>query len=223
MVQVPDDDASSPSLLEGVSNLLDECRRDDTAVIALVEQESINQGWISCTKKYPYLHVIPITSPPPNPKDLWTAIHEKIPPIQPKGFGGSSGFGIKAADPERAPLPRHCVVLCSTENQCRAARYCGMRVVCRTDNALADAVVDDWSSLYMDDIATPGSYWLNPPHPRDDNSNAVDVEVVILAYGDAVVGGGSDENQPIVLPTAFSDEDLSDAELAKMLADIDPL
>jgi hypothetical protein len=70
-----------------------------------------------------------------------------------------------------------------------------------TDKALADAVVDDnhdWPSLFMDNIATPGSYWLNPPHPREDNGNAVDVERVIQAYEDAAaaaaVGNNEEEN-----------------------------
>ncbi len=215
------DDDSNMDLLDGVQSLLKECQRDDTAVIAIMEENV--RTFLS--KEYPSIHVFPNTHPPPNPKDLWEAIHS-IPPIQPKGFGGSSGFGTKAADPERSPLSKHCVVLCSTEHQCRAARYAGMRVVCMTDNSLADAVIDtDWSSLCMDDIATPGSFWLNPPHPRDDMSNAVDVETVIQAYKklEGVDESKSSTEEVSTSPTSIFQQELSDTALAKMLADIDPL
>jgi hypothetical protein len=58
-----------------------------------------------------------------------------------------------------------------------------MQAICLNDNPLADAVLDlDWSSIRMDDIATPGSFWLNPPHPKDDDGNRVDVEAVIESY-----------------------------------------
>lgn len=221
-------DDSSPTFLPGVQSLLEECDRDDTAVIAILEgiDNDDNKSIRELFAKQSSIHTFPMTSPAPNPKDLWTAIHT-IPPIQPKGFGGSSGFGTKAADPERAPLPKHCVVLSSNENQCRAARYCGMRVLCLTDTPLADAViVHDWSTIYMDDIATPGSFWLNPPHPRDDESYRVDVEMVIQAYEqqqqqqqhDSEVG-----TTPVLGAADVASGELSDAELAKLLADIDPL
>lgn len=110
----------------------------------------------------------------------------------------------------------------------------GMGVVCWTDNALANAVVDDshdWSSLWMDDIATPGSYWWNPPRPRDNDGNAVDFETVIQAYEDAeaaaAVGNDGKFIHPIhVISTRqklLDNDALSYAELAKLLADIDPL
>lgn len=240
LLQEHDDGADSKfSLLPGVESLVDECQRDSTAVVALLEEpgdessSSPSSKDIAPSPAHNYLskhcrsiHTYSITRPPPNPKDIWNAIHS-IPPIQPKGFGGSSGFGTKAADPERAPLPKHCVVLCSTEHQCRAARYAGMRVICLTDNPLADAVLDyDWSSLYVDDIATPGSFWLNPPHPRDDDSNAVDIESVIQAYERQFKVEDGDETPPDVLSATEiipGDDQLSDAELAKLLADIDPL
>lgn len=229
------------SLLPGVQSLVKECQGDDTAVIALIEREGSllpsttnsesepSPAHVNLSKLCPTIHTYPMTRPAPNPKDIWCAIHS-IPPVQPKGFGGSSGFGTKAADPERAPLSKHSVVLCSTEHQCRAARYAGMRVLCLHDNALADAVLDyDWSTLYMDDIATPGSFWLNPPHPRDDESNAVEIESVIQAYEHRFEegGGGDDSSSVSVVLSATEilpdDEQLSDAELAKILADIDPL
>lgn len=228
-----DDDSSwQPSLLDGVEYLLDECKRDETAVIVILEDQTFIQRAKECLNaKYPIIQVKEQTQRPPSPADLWYSIHDTT--IQPKGFGGSSGFGTKAADPERSPLPKHCVVLCTTENQCRAARFAGMRVLCLNDNSLADGVLDlDWSSLGMDDIATPGSFWLNPPHPKDDNGDKVDVEAVIEAYqlqAEQVMGEAQEDTRmsaenPIVLTSSdFTSDELSDAELSKLLADIDPL
>ncbi|KAL3939289.1 MAG: hypothetical protein SGARI_001425, partial [Bacillariaceae sp.] len=150
--------ADNLQLLPGVENLMDECQRDETAVLVLVEEPYVKslQSEQSCLPKdNTFIHIRQERSTPPNPQDLYEAI-ESI-EVQPKGFGGSSAFVIKAPDPERTPLPTHCVVLCSTQNQCRAARYVGTRVMCLNDNALADAVIDDdWETICMDDIATPG-------------------------------------------------------------------
>jgi hypothetical protein len=160
---------------------------------------------------------------PPNPKDLWDSIHSIE--INPKGFGGSSGFGRKAADPQRPPLPKHCVVLCHTEDQCRAARYAGMRVLSLTDNPLADAVIDyDWESIVMDDIATPGSFWLNPPHPKDDEGNAVDPISIIQAFDELDPSKMSEATkQPVNNDLVISEDDADDEYLAAILADMDPL
>ena len=226
-----DSDLQQFSLLGGVKNILEECERDDTAVIAILRRNPRREQITSyLNTQYPIVQIRPETELPPNPQDLWAAIHSIV--IQPKGFGGSSGFGTKAADPERPPMPNRCVVLCCTENQCRAARYAGMRVICLKDNPLADAVLDlDWSSIGMDDIATPGSFWLNPPHPKDDDGNRVDVEAVIESYhqymhqkgegeGAAVAGNPT---QPVRVATDLPSKELSDAELANILADLDSI
>jgi hypothetical protein len=70
-----------------------------------------------------------------------------------------------------------------------------MRVLCLSDNSIADGVMnfgdyDDtttvprnfWESITIDDIATPGSFWLNPPQPKDDEGNGVDVLSIIEEY-----------------------------------------
>ena len=70
-----------------------------------------------------------------------------------------------------------------------------MRVLCLSDNSIADGVMnfgdyDDtstvprnfWESITVDDIATPGSFWLNPPQPKDDEGNGVDVLSIIEEY-----------------------------------------
>jgi hypothetical protein len=215
------DDSEELRLLPGVENLMNECERDDTALLVVVE-EPYAQPFLVAATTSPLQHVTIRQQQytPPNPRDLYEAIQSVQ--VQPKGFGGSSGFGSKAPDPERTPLPRHCVVLCHTEDQCRAARYAGMRVLCLTDNALADAVVDDdWESICMDDIATPGSFWLNPPHPKDDEGNAVDVLSVMEWYeqdgddGEAM----NDASASKVLQSEQTDDDY----LAAILADMDPL
>lgn len=225
-----DDDCS---FLPGVENLLQECVRDDTKVLAILDSSSSEQQQQQeeelsslLSSSDATVHVRAETQPPPNPRDLWEAIHDIV--VKPKGFGGSSGFGTKAADPERNPLPRHCVVFCHTEDQVRAARYAGMRALCLTDNDLADAVMFDgcWETVCIDDVATPGSFWLNPSHPRDDVMNAVDPETVMAEYEnnnnsnvrgreELSSGGGGDVDD--------ENEDLSDDQLAAILADMDSL
>ena len=219
-------------VLPGVEYLLEECKRDETAVIAILENDDDgSNNYEDILPKGVHLHLE--TQPPPNPRDLWEATHSIT--INPKGFGGSSGFGTKAADPERSPLPKHVVVLCDTEDKTRAARYAGMRVLCLNDNDLADGIVDGWDTICMDDIATPGSFWLNPPHPRDDESNSVDPEKVMLAYESNQTGQNKqnrdtsrsgpssnvDKNDSVVVN--LEDAMMSDDQLKAILADMDPL
>ena len=85
-----------------------------------------------------------------------------------------------------------------------------MRVVSVDQNdLLADAVVDI-IDFGVDDIATPGSFWLNPPHPRDDEGNAVDP--YNLAYG-----------SPSSSPSSSDDNEIDDDQLRAILADLAPL
>jgi hypothetical protein len=208
---------SAPLFLPGVESLIDECQRDDTAVLAIVENE--NQVYAISDVKGNIVHTRQQSALPPNPRDLYESILAVE--IQPKGFGGSSGFGTKAPDPVRTPLPKHCVVLCSTEDQCRAARFMGMRVLCMTDNDLADAVIDDgnWCSIGMDDIATPGSFWLNPPHSRDDEGNAVDPVLVMERY----INGSDSWSSNTEYGIPPQEKTMDDDYLSAVLADMDPL
>jgi hypothetical protein len=50
----------------------------------------------------------------PSPAALMDAIHTIW--IEPRGFGGSAGFGTKYADAIRNPLPQHCVVFVSSSS-----------------------------------------------------------------------------------------------------------
>ena len=115
-------------------------------------------------------------------------------------------------------MPARTVVFCETVEQTRAARFCGMRVMCFHDNDLADAIVDAFD-FYLDDIATPGSFWLNPPHPRDDEGNKVYVEDLIEEF-EAVKDDKQNADQPAI--TRESDE-MDDDELQAILADMAPL
>lgn len=231
------DNETLTTFLPGVVSLMEECARDDTAVVALLHVDNNNSdnkallATSAAALSIP-IHVVEITQPPPNPRDLYTAIHSIT--VQPKGYGGSSGFGRKAADPVRTPLPRHCVVLCSTVDQCRAARCMGMRCVCCTDNDLADAIVGDdatfWESIIMDDIATPGSFWLNVCHERDDVGNKLDPLEVMEAYertenekdGNQMAAAARN-GETGTFVAQKENNDLSDEHLAAILADIDPL
>jgi hypothetical protein len=191
----------------GLSSLIEECEETDTALISICQNEEEH-------KAVPAFGNVLFRKPTreaPNPKDLWEAVQSII--IQPRPFGGSAGFGSKLPDPERPPMPARTVVFCENDDQTRAARFCGMRVVCFSDNDLADAVMDSFD-IYLDDIATPGSFWLNPPHPRDDNGNKVWVDDLIAEF----------ENGPISATTEnVATDDLDDDELKRMLADIAPL
>lgn len=157
----------------GLRSLLDECEQTGTAVVLIGNQAQFTAPLLTPVQFRATVH------PPPNPYDLLVALESVT--IQPRPFGGSAGFGQKPADPERTPLPARTVVLCTTLDQTRAARAVGTRVVCLEDNDLADAVVDG-IDFWLDDIATPGSFWLNPPHPKDDQGNKVDPEWLVENY-----------------------------------------
>lgn len=193
---------------DGLHSLIQECKETDTVLLAISANEKVK------AKAFPGLSFRSPTFEAPNPKDLWEAIQSIV--IQPRPFGGSAGFGRKLPDPERHPMPARTVVFCETVEQTRAARSCGMRVMCFRDNDLADAIVDAFD-FYLDDIATPGSFWLNPPHPRDDEGNTVYVEDLINEFetpgGEKEQRSGGDSEAP----------DDTDDELKRILADMAPL
>jgi hypothetical protein len=114
------------------------------------------------------------------------------------------------------------VVIGPTEEHSRAARYAGMRAV-STDasDGLADAVleVDEVRELWLEDIATPGSFWLNPPHPRDDKGNRVDPEQIISE----VDGQGPADLKRLAAGREPLLDDPSGEDLDHILADLSPL
>lgn len=202
----------------GLIDLLEECRQTETPVLAIGYPEH-PQPTLSTPTLKSIISFYHESSSPPNPKDLWEAINSIE--IQPQPFGGSSGFGAQQlADPPRPPLPARVVVFGTTLDQTRAARATGTRIISLQDNHLADAVVTDLENLWLEDLATPGSFWLNPPQPRDDEGNRVSPEQMIKDYvriEERPVG--SDENQDGVTGGGGLDED----EMLAILADIAPL
>ena len=204
------------NLLPGVSELIQECKEIETPVVVLLmnAEDTIDNNHD--------VTIIPASecTPPPNPRALYEAVNSLF--IQPRGFGGSSGFGRKAADPERSPLFQNVVVFCDSVDACRAARFAGARVVCKTDNDLADAVVDEWDHLCVDDVSTPGSYWLNPPHPKDDEGNRVDIYEIIDYYesvGNSYVDDDDDDDHA----TRAAAPPMQEDEMDRILADLDSL
>ena len=63
-------------------------------MVAILEEDSISEGQQTLLNSNgDTIHVQKATQPPPNPRNLWEVIHEVV--VQPKGFGGSSGFSQK--------------------------------------------------------------------------------------------------------------------------------
>ncbi len=204
----------------------------------------------------------------PSPATLMDAIHSIF--IEPRGFGGSSGFGVKYADAVRNPLPQHCVVFVSkssdgnpisrrsncddlfgssshersvSRDRCIASRTAGMRVMYLEDGCLgsctaedvSDGIIDtlgtenDWEMVTMDDISTPGSFWLNMAQPKDESGNRVNAFDVVDYYRklrtkseddvETDVQSSQDSNHAMQMEAEELDED----EIQKILADLDPL
>ena len=114
--------------------------------------------------------------------------------LTPDGFGGSDGFGARPNGAEREPLPQYCVVLVTTLSECDGALRAGMRTVGLPGDegewladeleGIADACLDDLADIPdgLDELSTPGSFWLNPCLPRDTQGMAVNPETG-LRYG----------------------------------------
>ena len=233
-----------------LTSLLQECADVDTAVVVIPQTQEVDTDKLSNTlASFPVpITLIPPTHPAPNPHDLYYALEGME--IQPRPFGGSAGFGAKQyADPPRNPLPARTVVVCHSRDQSLAARYNGMRVVAvpqepapehddsdMTNNELADALVDH-IDFYLDDIATPGSFWLNPPPgTRDEEGNQIDVlEMMEYYYQQEQQNPNTNTHDNKNAATTVDDatsaadasdiasDEMSDEELRRILADMDSL
>ena len=106
-----------------------------------------------------------------------------------------------------------------------------------TNNELADALVDH-IDFYLDDIATPGSFWLNPPPgTRDEEGNQIDVLEMMEYYyqqeqQNPNTNAPHDNNNAATTvddATSAADasdiasDEVSDEELRRILADMDSL
>lgn len=187
--------------------------------------------------------------------------------IDPRGFGGSSGFGRgQWVEPRRSPMTARTVVFIAgdwvskngyvdndtprVKDLCAASRAAGCRVIYLehlssadqilpvsieddTDAmSLCDAVVDsfgndnprDLQPVSLDAISTPGDYWLNPPNPRDDIGNAVSLDEIVAYFraerdmedSGCIVDVEDADNDDV-------DDEMSEDEMAAILADLDVL
>ena len=94
-----------------------------------------------------------------------------------------------------------------SRNQCVATQTAGMRVVyiedemgtCTAEN-VSDAVVetlgteDDWEMVTIDNVSTPGSFWLNMMQPKDENGDRVGTNDVIAEFMSRRIAAVEDEN-----------------------------
>ena len=194
--------------------------------------------------------------------------------IDPRGFGGSSGFSRgQWVEPRRCPMPTRTVVFVAGDwspplrrnevdgkisksfarDHCAAARAAGCRVVyleqIKDDQtkkegfvaieddaptmALCDAVINTYGNdnprdliqpITLDAISTPGDYWLNPPTPRDDVGNSVNVDKLIdwfrsvrVLHGAVGNGRGAVSNEE---ENASKGEKMSEEDMKSILADL---
>ena len=189
--------------------------------------------------------------------------------IDPRGFGGSSGFGRgQWVEPRRSPMTARTVVflagdwMTNNENEevegdkrstvkdrCAAARASGCRVIYLenlssdehlpvsieddTDAmSLCDAVIDSFGNdnareiqpVSLDAISTPGDYWLNPPNPRDDVGNAVAVDEIVEYFrSEREMEDVLSDSECVIASTDAADEEISEDEMAAILADLDAI
>jgi hypothetical protein len=95
-----------------------------------------------------------------------------------------------------------------------------------------DAVIDTYGNdnprdiqpISLDSISTPGDYWLNPPLPRDDFGNAVVVDEIIEWFrAEGEIEGAVHDAECVVADDGIGDEEMSEDEMARILADLDKL
>jgi len=99
--------------------------------------------------------------------------------------------------------------------------------------SLCDAVIDSFGNdnareiqpVSLDAISTPGDYWLNPPNPRDDMGNAVAVDEIVEYFRSEreMKDAMSDSGCVVVDIDAAADEEISEDEMAAILADLDAI
>ena len=151
-----------------------------------------------------------------------------IQPIDARRFGGSDGFGQRPTSDAMAwpPEPQWCVALVSDPQACEGALRAGMRVIGlppdddqAVDPALegvADVCLDTLTDIQsLDDLSTPGAFWLNPCMHRDGEGYAVNPQSG-RRYDQAAGAGGGETSSA----SAAVDDDPEDAAAAAILRDM---
>jgi hypothetical protein len=206
----------------------------------------------------------------PCPAALYDAVNTLL--VEPKGFGGSDGFGVKNWEAVRTPLPQQCVVFVSSfsdlnaenkdddaddgadsnivyydrsdgsgsvsRDRCLAAHLAGMRVIYVEDESLpctaedlSDGVVlslgteEDWEMVTLDDISSPGSFWLNTMQAKDEDGLTVDTMQVIQEYMIQREVEKEEEESKLSLEEDKNNEndEPDEDEIARILADMESL
>ena len=174
-------EAGALPLRPGVARLIDEAR---AAGVPVAVCSTSNEAAVST--------IVRVLLGPGVAKDMRVFAGDCVPRKKP-----DPGVYLLAAR-ELNVEPARCVVIEDSEIGLAAARAAGMRcVVTRSaytqDEAFdgADAVFDcigekGEERFSLDDLTTPGSFWLNPPLPRDAEGNWVAGSAPVQAGG----GGG---------------------------------
>ena len=175
-------DAASGALRRGAGRIIAEAKEQGVLVALLVPhgEAHVVAGAPSWT----------LAASEPQTAEL-TALREALNVENPDGFGGSDGFGRAPGMAfGREPIAARCVVLVTTLQQTAAALGAGMRTVALPAveggwldeelDGVADVCLDymgeeeDVLALRVDDLSTPGAYWLNPAMPRDLDGMSVE-------------------------------------------------
>ena len=170
-----------------------------------------------------------------------TQLRKALNVATPDGFGGSDGFGqAPGLAYEREPIAARCVVLVTSLAETVAAIGAGMRSIALpviegdwVDESLEgvadiclDAIGEDADaidSLRIDDLSTPGAYWLNPSMPRTLSGNWVDPETG-FARGEEEEEEqqGQEQEEEDGGSGSISQDEEEDAALRALLEDVDP-
>ena len=124
-----------------------------------------------------------------------------------------------------------------SRDRCIASRYAGMRAMyiedaesrLRGEPCTAEDVADgfieslgteeDWEMVTLDDISSPGSFWLNMMQPKDPDGNTVNTADVIEEY----ITRRNRKGERSKMPTSDSapNDEPGEEELARILADLE--
>jgi len=104
-------------------------------------------------------------------------------------------------------------------------------MICTAEH-VADAIVEslgteeDWEMITIDDISTPGSFWLNMMQPKDADGYRISTEDIIEEDMNrrSLANSLDDSEKDTISIDNEKNRDVPDEEdIAKMLADLDSL
>lgn len=95
---------------------------------------------------------------------------------------------------------------------------------CDADDVV-DGVITSFEEIYfIDDIATPGSFWLNPPSPRDENGDRIDPYIIAEQIKRNRKRNNNNSNEAETeIDGNLSTKEIDESEMARILADLDTL